>query len=168
VTRIIEFGVAVVVTHYLACFIQTVLHARLGHHRSGGHFFRAHLRNHHAIYSRVFTAVRYVGEDQSLTAYYLMPIGLCSAVAFWLLPTALAATVVAAFLASLGLHVYLHVQYHLDHSILDSFRWFRRRQRLHRVHHEQPNRNFGVVEFFWDRVLGTYSEEEIPMAEVPR
>ena len=159
--QIFKFAAAVVITHYLACLIQTVLHAQLGHHRAGGSMFRTHLRNHHAIYSRVFTAAHYIDEDQSLTAYYLLPITICAALAFWLLPLALALTVIATFLVSLAMHVYLHVEYHLENSVWNNYGWFRRRQRLHRIHHELPNRNFGVIEFVWDRVLGTYSEEEL-------
>jgi sterol desaturase/sphingolipid hydroxylase (fatty acid hydroxylase superfamily) len=34
--------------------------------------------------------------------------------------------------------------------------WFRRRQELHFVHHRHANSNFGVIHFFWDKILGTY------------
>ena len=150
-----------VATYYFAALIQTTLHVFLGHDRRGGIFFRAHLGNHHALYSRVFTTKNYVDEDESLTVYYLLPTALFSALAFWLLPLAFAVTVLGGFLFSFTAHVYVHVQYHLEDSSLDRLPWFRRRKHLHKLHHEQPNRNFGVLEFVWDRFLGTYTEHSI-------
>jgi sterol desaturase/sphingolipid hydroxylase (fatty acid hydroxylase superfamily) len=162
--HLIEFAEVLAValgTYYLAALIQTVLHQALGHHRQGGKFFRAHLGNHHAIYSRIFTTKSYIDEDESLTVYYLAPVAICSALAFWLLPLPFAVTVLSAFLFSFTAHVYVHVQYHLEDSVLERSRWFRRRRYLHQLHHEQPNRNFGVMEFFWDRLLGTYTSTSI-------
>jgi sterol desaturase/sphingolipid hydroxylase (fatty acid hydroxylase superfamily) len=31
-----------------------------------------------------------------------------------------------------------------------------RQQELHFVHHRHANCNFGVIHFFWDKILGTY------------
>jgi sterol desaturase/sphingolipid hydroxylase (fatty acid hydroxylase superfamily) len=163
ILKIAEYGAAVIGTHYFACLIQMVLHARLGHRRSGGTMFRAHLRNHHAIYSSLFTAPAYIQEDESLTVFYLAPIAACALLAFGLLPRVLAIVVTTSFLVSLAAHVFLHVQYHLESSALRRFQWFRSRQNLHRLHHEQPNKNFGVVEFVWDRLLGTYTDEDFAM-----
>ena len=157
----VEMVVAIVTTHYGACFIQTFLHACLGHNRRAGFMFREHLLNHHAIYSEFFTSPRYIDEDKRLTIYYLGPIGLCAGLAFWLLPGTIALAVTGTFLASLALHVYFHIQFHLERSVWQRVGWFRRRQFLHRRHHEQPNKNFGVLEPIWDRLLGTYADGDI-------
>jgi sterol desaturase/sphingolipid hydroxylase (fatty acid hydroxylase superfamily) len=161
ITRLIELSTVAVSTYYLAALVQMVLHMTLGHKRQGGPFFRAHLGNHHAIYNRIFTSKSYIDEDESLTVYYLSPIVICSALGFWLLPMAFALTVLGSFFFSFAAHVYVHVQYHLEDSVLERFKWFRQRKYLHQLHHEQPNRNFGVMEFIWDRVLGTYTSTSI-------
>ena len=158
---IAETVTAIVATHYLACFIQMFLHAGLGHNRRAGFMFREHIRNHHANYSEIYTTPRYIDEGTSLTLYYLIPVTGCAILAFLLLPFSLATAVMATFLASLILHAHFHVQYHLDRSWWQRFAWFRRRQFLHRIHHERPDKNFGVLDSMWDRLLGTYSDEEI-------
>ena len=50
----------------------------------------------------------------------------------------------------------LDQQYHTDGSILARFAWFRHKQQLHFVHHLHGDSNFAVIDFFWDRVLGTF------------
>jgi sterol desaturase/sphingolipid hydroxylase (fatty acid hydroxylase superfamily) len=164
--QLFELVAVAIGTYYAACFIQTVLHAQLGHDRRGGHVFRTHIRQHHAIYSDVFTSSEYLEEDESLTPLYLLPIVVVTALAFWILPLLLASTVLAVFMFSLWLHAYVHVQFHLEHSALSRFEWFRRRQQLHRIHHEIPNTNFGVLDFVCDRLLGTY-REDLPAAQRP-
>jgi sterol desaturase/sphingolipid hydroxylase (fatty acid hydroxylase superfamily) len=158
---IAETVIAIATTHYLACFIQMFLHASLGHNRRAGFMFREHIRNHHANYSEIYTTPRYVEEKTSLTLCYLIPMAGCAVLAFLLLPFSLAIAVMATLLASLILHAHLHVQYHLDRSWWQRFAWFRRRQFLHRIHHERPDKNFGVMDSMWDHFLGTYSDEEI-------
>ncbi len=64
--------------------------------------------------------------------------------------------VTAASAASFCLHVYLDKQYHAEGSCLTRLAWFRRKQQLHFVHHLHANTNFAVIDFFWDRLLGTY------------
>jgi sterol desaturase/sphingolipid hydroxylase (fatty acid hydroxylase superfamily) len=158
---IAETVIAIVTTHYLACFIQMFLHASLGHNRRAGFMFREHIRNHHAIYSETYTTPRYIDEETSLTLYYLIPAAGCAILAFSLLPFRLAIAVTATLVVSLILHARFHVQYHLKHSWWQRFAWFRRRQFLHRIHHERPDKNFGVLDSMWDRLLGTYSDEQI-------
>jgi sterol desaturase/sphingolipid hydroxylase (fatty acid hydroxylase superfamily) len=158
---IAETVITIVTAHYLACFIQMFLHASLGHNRRAGFIFREHIRNHHANYSEIYTTARYVDEKISLTLYYFIPLTGCAILAFLLLPFSLAIAVMVSLLASLTLHVYFHVQYHLDYSLWQRFAWFRHRQFLHRIHHEHPDKNFGVLDSMWDRLLGTYADEEI-------
>ena len=50
----------------------------------------------------------------------------------------------------------LDKQYHAERTRLACFAWFRRKQQLHFVHHVHANCNFAVIDFFWDKVLGTY------------
>ena len=57
-------------------------------------------------------------------------------------------------------HYYLDNQYHVAGSCLGRFSWFRRKQQLHFIHHRDGNCNFAVIDFFWDRLLGTYRRVE--------
>src|SRR5271154_824341 len=47
-------------------------------------------------------------------------------------------------------------KYHIEGSRLRRFAWFRRMQELHFAHHRHTDCNFAVINFFWDRILGTY------------
>jgi sterol desaturase/sphingolipid hydroxylase (fatty acid hydroxylase superfamily) len=67
--------------------------------------------------------------------------------------------------ASFAAHVYLDKQYHIAGSLLLRFAWFKRKQRLHFVHHEHSNSNFAIIDNFWDRLLGTYRNPEGDDAE---
>ncbi|HEY6433442.1 MAG TPA: hypothetical protein VIZ17_15795, partial [Acetobacteraceae bacterium] len=62
----------------------------------------------------------------------------------------------AASAASFYAHVYLDKEYHVQEPTLARFAWFRRKQQLHFVHHLHADSNFAVIDFFWDRLLGTY------------
>jgi sterol desaturase/sphingolipid hydroxylase (fatty acid hydroxylase superfamily) len=63
---------------------------------------------------------------------------------------------VIAGAASFYAHVFFDKEYHVEGSWLHRFAWFRRQQELHFVHHRHANSNFGVIHFFWDKILGTY------------
>jgi sterol desaturase/sphingolipid hydroxylase (fatty acid hydroxylase superfamily) len=75
---------------------------------------------------------------------------------FLVLPFDLFLVVIAASAASFYAHVHLDKEYHVAGSRLSHFAWFRRKQQLHFVHHLHANSNFAVIDFFWDRLLGTY------------
>jgi sterol desaturase/sphingolipid hydroxylase (fatty acid hydroxylase superfamily) len=57
-------------------------------------------------------------------------------------------------------HYYLDNQYHVAGSWLGRFSWFKRKQQLHFIHHRHGNCNFAVIDFFWDRLLGSYRRVE--------
>ena len=75
---------------------------------------------------------------------------------FFILPFSLFLVVTAASAASFYAHVYLDKEYHVQEPRLARFAWFRRKQQLHFVHHLHADSNFAVIDFFWDRLLGTY------------
>ena len=80
---------------------------------------------------------------------------------FLVLPFDLFIVVTSASAASFSAHVYLDKQYHAEGSVLARFAWFRRKQQLHFVHHLHGDSNFAVIDFFWDRVLGTYRSPDM-------
>ena len=90
------------------------------------------------------------------TPYFLIPAVIVAGAMFLVLPFNLFVVVTAASTASFGAHVLLDKQYHAERTRLARFAWFRRKQQLHFVHHVHANCNFAVIDFFWDKVLGTY------------
>ena len=98
----------------------------------------------------------YRGDEGNNTPYFLFPVILVAGGMFLVLPFDLFLSA-----ASFYAHVYLDKEYQLKGSSLVRFAWFRRKQQLHFVHHLHANSNFAVIDFFWDRVLGTYRNPDM-------
>src|ERR1700733_5531726 len=90
------------------------------------------------------------------TPFFLIPIALMLAPTYFLFPLGIFLTQTITAFASFSAHVYLDNQYHIVRSPLLRFAWFRRKQQLHFVHHTHGDSNFALIDFFWDRLLGTY------------
>lgn len=156
VKLVLYFGTALA-SHYVASLVQMSLHYVLGHHAVGGVFHRTHTGEHHAIYSAdALLAERYSDRERDVSLYYVLPAAGVALAAFTLLPLDIFLVHVATLALSFAAHVYLHVQYHLTRPWLARFRWFEAKRRLHLLHHLDESKNFAVIEFVWDRVLGTY------------
>ena len=143
--------------HALACLMQTVLHRWLGHTSAGGRLYRIHVGSHHSIYTEGHMAApHYADWEVSLTPFFIVPVlVLCTALA-WLLPLPLAACAALGLVASCVAQVTLHAQFHRTDSWLRGHRWFRRLRRLHAIHHRDGSKNFGLIDFAWDRIGGTF------------
>ena len=151
------FILAAICTHLVVSISQTLFHYGLGHHRIGGIFYRNHIRFHHTHYARGhLVSSTYLGDEGNNTPYFLIPVAVVAGGMFLVLPFDVFLVVIAASAASFYVHVYLDKEYHVTGSRLSSFAWFRRKQQLHFVHHLHANSNFAVIDFFWDRLLGTY------------
>ena len=149
--------VTAITTHLVMSFAQTVMHYKLGHHSMGGNFFRNHINFHHTYYSRDhLVSPTYLGEEGNNTPFFFIPVLLVGGCAYFLLPLNLFVVMVIASAASFYAHVFFDKEYHVEGSRLQRFTWFRRHQELHFVHHRHANSNFGVIHFFWDKILGTY------------
>jgi hypothetical protein len=144
-------------THLIISLAQTLMHCKLGHQPMGGKLFRNHVNFHHTHYSKDhLVSATYLNEEGNNTPFFLIPVfatGLCM---YFLLPGDLFIVLVVACAASFYAHVFFDKEYHVEGSPLLRLAWFRRKRELHFVHHRHANSNFGVIHFFWDRVLGTY------------
>ena len=98
----------------------------------------------------------YRGDKGNNTPYFLIPTILVAGALSLVLPFDLFLVVTAVSAASFYAHVYLEKEYHVAGAKLARFAWFRRKQQLHFAHHLHSNSNFAVIDFFWDRFLGTY------------
>ena len=101
---------------------------------------------------------RYEGAEITLTPFFLIPAFAWAALFAWLVPVPLAIALALGIAASFAAHVYLHAQYHVHGSRLQRYSWFRRRRLLHAVHHRDGTRNFGLIDFSWDRLFGTFRD----------
>ena len=112
---------------------------------------------HHAYYSEDhIVSVHHGNNEGNNTPFFLIPTVLVVGLSYLIMRFDLFVVQLAAMSLSFYGHVYLDKQYHLAGSWLDRFSWFRRKQQLHFVHHRHANCNFAVIDFFWDRLLGTY------------
>jgi sterol desaturase/sphingolipid hydroxylase (fatty acid hydroxylase superfamily) len=156
------FLVTAIVTHLAVSFAQTFMHYRLAHRPLGGTFFRNHINFHHTYYSRDHLVSRtYRGDEGNNTPYFIIPVLLAGIGSYFLLPFDLFAVQALACAASFYAHVFFDKEYHVEKSWLRRFAWFRRKQELHFVHHRHADSNFAVIDFFWDRMLGTYRNPEL-------
>ena len=153
-------------THLVVSFFQTLMHSKLGHHAMGGKFFRNHINFHHTNYSKDhLVSATYLDDEGNNTPFFFIPVFAVGACMYFLLPVDLFVVLVVACAASFYVHVFFDKEYHVEGSQLLRFAWFRRKQELHFVHHRHANSNFGVVHFFWDRVLGTYRSPDVGKAQ---
>ena len=160
------FVLTAIGTHLVVSSSQTLFHYGLGHHRIGGIFYRNHIRFHHTHYAKGHLVSSIYRRNQgNNTPYFLIPTIVVAGGMYLVLPFNLFAVMAAACVVSFGAHVYLDKQYHAEGSILARFAWFRRKQQLHFVHHLHANSNFAVIDFFWDRVLGTYRSPDVDVRQ---
>jgi Fatty acid hydroxylase superfamily len=153
--------------HLVVSFSQTLPHAKLVHHAMGGKFFRNHINFHHTNYSKDhLISATYLDDEGNNTPFFFIPVFAVGACMYFLLPADLFVVLVVACAASFYAHVFFDKEYHVEGSRLLRFAWFRRKQELHFVHHRHANSNFGVVHFFWDRVLGTYRSPDVGQTDL--
>ena len=51
---------------------------------------------------------------------------------------------------------WIHTAYHDETHWLNTFEWFKQAKNLHFIHHEDTNRNFGIITHIYDIVFQTY------------
>ena len=123
---------------------------------------------HHAHYSGDHIAsIRHGHNEGNNTPFFLIPIVLVVGLSYLVMRFDLFVIQLAAMSLSFYGHVYLDKQYHLAGSWLDRFSWFKRKQQLHFIHHRHADCNFAVIDYFWDRLLGTYRGVEATRQAAP-
>ena len=114
------------------------------------HFHHAHYSGDHIV------SVHHGNNEGNNTPFFLIPTVLVVGLSYLIMRFDLFVVQLAAMSLSFYGHVYLDKQYHLAGSWLDRFSWFKRKQQLHFIHHRHANCNFAVIDYFWDRLFGTY------------
>ena len=161
VDSLLVYGFTAMIAHFLMSLGQTLFHRYLGHTRFGGRFFTNHIQFHHTHYSGDHVvSTHYLDNGDNNTLFFLMPVAVIVSLSYLFLRLDFLAIQLAAMSLSFCRHYYIDNQYHVAGSWLGRFSWFRRKQQLHFIHHRYGNYNFAVIDFFWDRLLGTYRRVE--------
>ena len=150
-------------TYYCTTFVQVLFHRWFGHAPRLSAIYSNHLHGHHADYrANNLTSDKWIEAERHVMWYYVVPLAPLSALAAWLLPWPLFILHVGALGFTIWWHLHLHRHYHLNESRWSRFAWFQRKRALHLRHHVHHHGNYAIVEFFWDRVLGTYDRGPLP------
>jgi sterol desaturase/sphingolipid hydroxylase (fatty acid hydroxylase superfamily) len=154
---LLVYGFTAMFAHFLMSLGQTLFHQYLGHSRLVGRFFKNHIQFHHTHYSgdHVISS-HYLDNGDNNTLFFLMPVALVVGLSYLFLRLDFLVVQLAVMALSFCGHYYLDNQYHVAGSWLGRFSWYTRKQQLHFIHHRHGNCNFAVIDFFWDRLLGTY------------
>lgn len=158
--NLLTYTIIAVAAHYFASLVQIVGHRIFGHKPTIAKLYRVHANGHHAKYppARLRSRV-WIPNEEHITWYYALAFAPFVLVVYSLAPADVFGAFVLSLLASVGIHVYLHRHYHLQVTWLARFQWFRRKQRLHFIHHRYVHKNYAIVEFFWDKLMKTYCDE---------
>jgi sterol desaturase/sphingolipid hydroxylase (fatty acid hydroxylase superfamily) len=158
---LLVYGFTAMMAHLLMSLGQTLFHRYLGHGRLGGRFFRNHIQFHHVHYAGDHVvSSHYLDAGDNNMLFFLMPVAGIVSLSYFFLRFDLVVVQLAIMLLSFCGHYYIDNQYHVAGSWLGRFSWFRRKQQLHFIHHRHGDCNFAVIDFFWDRLLGTYRRVE--------
>jgi sterol desaturase/sphingolipid hydroxylase (fatty acid hydroxylase superfamily) len=170
VDSFVVYGATAMGAHLLVSLGQTLFHRHLGHNYLGGRFFKNHIQFHHDHYSgNHVVSVRYLDGGDNNTLFFLMPVAFIVILSYFFLRLDVLVVQFTVMSLSFCGHYYIDNQYHVSGSWLGRFAWFRRKQQLHFIHHRDGNCNFAVIDFFWDRLLGTYRSVEpggLPLTSV--
>lgn len=94
---------------------------------------------------------------ERLTAWYAHPLaGIATGAVIWVFSSvAAAALLMAGVIAGYTCFRTVHRVVHFHAGTLAP-RFFERRLAVHELHHDHPDRYYGVTTSFWDRVFGTF------------
>jgi sterol desaturase/sphingolipid hydroxylase (fatty acid hydroxylase superfamily) len=150
-------ALATVAVYYLATLMIWIGHYLP--HLPGSRLRPFHMGGHHAHYpdSAHARSARFHygrGRHDSLVPQLPWLFGL-GFVLWLLLPAGWGIAAAAEVALVAAAHSYVHMHFHLEHSWLARFDWFRRARATHDLHHDRDV-NFMVADHFWDRLCGTY------------
>lgn len=133
---------------------------RLLHTKWTGTLNRAHMTHHLLRYPPedcLSETYRSAGADN--TTYRFVVAGILVGLLFlWLAPLWLAIPIMFDMAAFGALNSYAHDSTHIRGHWLERFAFFRRWREIHYVHHVDMNKNFGIMTFTTDKVVGSYRQ----------
>jgi sterol desaturase/sphingolipid hydroxylase (fatty acid hydroxylase superfamily) len=152
----LDVAATFVATYYAASIIQVVAHRLFGHVDRVRPVFESHALGHHGVYPRDNLLSDHWVPAEKHVMWYFVPLFAPMVFAMYAFTSfTVFVTHVSGIAFAVWWHVFLHQQYHLRGSFLERFGWFQRKRELHFVHHRRVHRNYAIVEFWLDHVLGT-------------
>lgn len=159
ITLLIILGSAVFTT-----FIGYWAHKAF-HQEWSGMFYKAHM-NHHTIQypPEDFTSDTYrsAGKDNTLWYFVLafLPIMAMVVASHFFLGVSVwtCACILASMIGTGLLHDYMHDAFHLNKTVWKYLPGFERLRELHKIHHIDQSKNFGIFNFSLDKLFKTYKD----------
>jgi len=152
----IETSLSFTLTYYTASIIQAVSHRLFGHTKRIAAVFESHALGHHRVYkANSLLLDHWIPAERHVMWYFALLFAPLVLGVYFLAPIDVFVAHALGLAFAVWWHVFLHQQYHLRGSYLERFRWFQEKRRLHVVHHHRVWRNYAIVEFWLDRLMGT-------------
>ena len=142
-------------TYVFMITFENAIH-KASHHKRSGQLYRWH-KLHHKDYpvTRLESDI-YIdstGWFSNIFARYI----LCSLFLFYIVSSHRVFLIISTESLSYSfLITYLHEQFHLKHSWLLQYRWFRRHKRKHLLHHMKQDKNFSFLTTNIDKLQNSY------------
>lgn len=156
---IVKIVITHVLTYYFAAFIQAVLHKLFGHHNRIHRVYQVHAQGHHALYPpHRLLSEKFIDSEQHLMWYYAIPFVPIGLIVYGFGGLSVLIGYLSGLVFSIWWHIYLHEQYHLRNSFWGRFSWFKKKKQLHLIHHCHVHYNYAIVEFWIDRLMGSYQD----------
>ncbi len=104
------------------------------------------------------------------TPFVVIPMGaaaICGGLAL-LLPSGVAALITFGVYAGYNYFAIVHHLLHHRPEALERSRWFAAHVRFHDAHHRRPDLHFGISSALWDRLFGTFAQDQQVVVKQPR
>lgn len=135
---------------------------RLFHSPISGMFYRGHMAHHNGLYPITdFYSTKYKtpkGIRNNTPLLYVPFFVVIIGALFILLPLKLFLIVgIELFVVSV-VNDQVHMLTHIKPNMFEQFKWFQQLRKIHYHHHIDTDKNYGIIFFFWDRILGTFEK----------
>ena len=160
----LKIGFIIINTYFFSTFMGYSVHKML-HRRWAGFMNRAHMTHHLIKYPPYhLTSDEYRGAGKDNTLFLFAPI-------------ILAVLLIIVVMCGLGwislfhsifisleiltisiIHEYIHTSFHLHKTIWKYVPGYSKMRELHFKHHYNMKKNFGIVDFSWDRLFKTIKD----------
>lgn len=136
---------------------------KLLHSKITGKYNKSHMAHHILLYPKhncFSDTYRSAGKNDSSRFFILfgMPI-IIIPIIMYAVGSITGFSLICSLLTTLFFGVFndlCHMYYHTNHHFLDKFHICREMKRLHFLHHVKMQRNFGITNFLFDKVLKSF------------
>lgn len=91
-----------------------------------------------------------------LALVVILTLGLSLGVYWGFFSVAFVVVTIMVVVLVFSMNYYIHSAYHQPDHWLNSYQWFQDHKSYHFLHHQHPDKNFGIVSFYPDQLGGTF------------